>query len=144
MSGKYRNKIGLISMLGSVPKKNICITTEIKLVCFRCGVCFFGFVWFVLVFGGLCVGVVMFWLCCFLFLFNALGWNFMLTYRRHTWCRVLNRVVVSLLYSLSVFLLCFLSGIVVHMALWKEGSKKWSGCKKIILFLAYWLGFPYG
>lgn len=43
MSGKYQNKIGLISMLGSVPKKNVCITTEIKLVCFRCGVWFFCF-----------------------------------------------------------------------------------------------------
>lgn len=37
-------------MLGSVPKKNVCITTEIKLVCFRCGV------WFFFLFGLVCFG----------------------------------------------------------------------------------------
>ena len=41
MSAKYQNKIGLINMSGTGPKKYVCVTTKIKLVCFRCGVCFF-------------------------------------------------------------------------------------------------------
>jgi len=49
MSAKYQNKIGLINMSGTGPKKYVCVTTKIKLVCFRCGVCFFFvLVWFVL------------------------------------------------------------------------------------------------
>lgn len=138
MSGKYQNKI------------YVCMTTEIKSVCFRCVVWFFVFVCLVFFFGGGCVGVVIFWLCgvcVFLFFFfKALGCNSMLAYRQHRWCHLLNRVVLSLPYSLSVFLLHFFIWHCCSYGLMERWLKEviWLGNKKSIFFLACWLGFPYG
>lgn len=67
MSGEYQNKIGLINMSVSGPKKYVYITTEIKLVCFRCGIWFFGSVGFGLFSFCMCGDVLVGFFCCWWF-----------------------------------------------------------------------------